>query len=68
MITASLVKQLREETGLGMEQCKRILEICEGNFKLAKCYARYDGCAVYVKGNYQEWVMKMALGCLAEID
>ena len=34
-ITASMVKELREKTGLGMMDCKKALEKSSGNIDLA---------------------------------
>ena len=34
MITASLVKELREKTGAGMLDCKKALEATNGNIRL----------------------------------
>ena len=35
MISASLVKELREKTGAGMLDCKKALEATEGNLDAA---------------------------------
>ena len=37
-ITADMVKQLREETGAGMLDCKKALEQYQGNLEQAKAY------------------------------
>ena len=33
MVTASLVKELREKTGAGMMECKKVLTETDGTFK-----------------------------------
>ena len=35
MITAALVKELRERTGVGMMECKKALTAADGNLDLA---------------------------------
>ena len=35
MISASLVKELREQTGAGMMDCKKALAECDGNLEAA---------------------------------
>ncbi len=67
MISASLVKELREKTGAGMMDCKKALAECDGNLENAIDWLREKGIAkadkkgariaaeglanVYVKGN-----------------
>ncbi|WP_028307337.1 translation elongation factor Ts [Desulfitibacter alkalitolerans] len=45
MITASMVKELREKTGAGMMDCKKALQKCEGNLEKAIDYLREKGLA-----------------------
>ena len=67
MISASLVKELREKTGAGMMDCKKALTECDGNLENAIDWLREKGIAkagkkesriaaeglagVYTKGN-----------------
>ncbi|MBD3266937.1 translation elongation factor Ts [bacterium] len=44
-ITASMVKELREKTGVGMMDCKKALKECEGDFDKAVKYLREKGIA-----------------------
>lgn len=44
-ITATQVKELREETGAGMMDCKKALEECNGDFAKAKDFLREKGLA-----------------------
>ena len=37
------IKQLREDTGVGIMDCKKALEICNGNISEAKVYLRKQG-------------------------
>lgn len=43
MITASLVKELREKTGAGMLDCKKALEETNGNIDAAIDWLREKG-------------------------
>lgn len=43
MITASLVKELREKTGAGMLDCKKALEACDANIDAAVDWLREKG-------------------------
>ncbi|MBQ6476830.1 MAG: elongation factor Ts [Bacilli bacterium] len=43
MISASMVKELRESTGAGMLDCKKALEACDGNFEEAVNWLREKG-------------------------
>ncbi len=49
MITAGQVKELREATGVGMMECKKALEECEGDFKRALTFLREKGLAKAAK-------------------
>jgi elongation factor Ts len=42
-VSAAQVKQLREETGAGMMDCKRALSECDGDLEKAKDYLRAKG-------------------------
>ena len=44
-ISASLVKELREQTGAGMMDCKRTLEETDGDIEAAKRVLREKGMA-----------------------
>lgn len=45
MISASLVKELREQTGAGMMDCKKALTECDGNLEAAVDWLREKGIA-----------------------
>ncbi len=45
MISASLVKELREQTGAGMMDCKKALSECDGNLEVAVDWLREKGIA-----------------------
>lgn len=49
MISASVVKELREKTGAGMMDCKRALEATNGDLETAVDYLRKAGIAKAVK-------------------
>lgn len=49
MITASLVKELREKTGAGMMDCKKALTECEGDISKAIDWLREKGIAKAAK-------------------
>ena len=49
MITASLVKELREKTGAGMMDCKKALTECDGNIEKAVDWLREKGIAKAAK-------------------
>ena len=49
MISASVVKELREKTGAGMMDCKRALEATHGDLETAVDYLRKAGIAKAVK-------------------
>lgn len=48
-ISAAKVKELREQTGAGVLDCKRSLELNEGDFEKAKAYLRAKGLAAAEK-------------------
>ncbi|RHN73539.1 putative translation elongation factor EFTs/EF1B [Medicago truncatula] len=43
VVSASLVKQLREETGAGIMDCKKALAETEGDLEKAQAYLRKKG-------------------------
>ena len=45
MVSASLVKELREKTGAGMMDCKKALSECDGNLESAIDWLREKGIA-----------------------
>jgi len=49
MITAQMVKELREMTGAGMMDCKKALNECEGNIEKAVEFLREKGLAAAAK-------------------
>lgn len=49
MISASLVKELRELSGAGMMDCKKALEACNGDIESAKDWLREKGFAKAIK-------------------
>ena len=49
MITAALVKELREKTGAGMMDCKKALTECDGDFDQAMEFLRKKGLATAQK-------------------
>lgn len=49
MITASLVKELREKTGAGMLDCKKALEATNGDFAAATDWLREKGISTAAK-------------------
>jgi elongation factor Ts len=48
-ITAQMVKELRQETGAGVLDCKKALELHEGDFEQAVAYLREQGMAEAAK-------------------
>lgn len=48
-ITAQMVKELRQETGAGVLDCKKALEACDGDFGQAVTYLREKGMAAAAK-------------------
>ncbi len=53
-ITAQIVKQLRETTGLGMMDCKQALSECDGDIEKAIEYLRKKGLKVAGKRSARE--------------
>jgi len=57
-ITAQMVKDLRNETGAGMVECKAALEKCKGDILLAEGWLKYYGCAINTYDTpHEEWAM-----------
>ena len=48
-ISAKLVKELREKTGLGMMDCKKALEACDGDIEASFDWLREKGIAKSAK-------------------
>ena len=48
-ITAQMVKELRQETGAGVLDCKEALVSCDGDFEQAAAYLREKGMAAAAK-------------------
>jgi len=48
-ITAQMVKELRQETGAGVLDCKEALVTCDGDFEQAAAYLREKGVAAAAK-------------------
>jgi len=53
-ITAQMVKELRQETGAGVLDCKQALEACNGDFGQAATYLREKGMAAAAKRSTRE--------------
>lgn len=53
-ITAAMVKELRERTGVGMAKCKEALDIAKGNMEEAIAFLRKSGMASAVKKEGRE--------------
>ena len=52
-ISASMVKQLREQTGAGMMDCKEALTTCDGDIEKAVDFLRKKGLAKAAYGTYR---------------
>lgn len=60
-ITAEMVKNLREESGAGMMECKDALVKCKGDILLAEGWLKYYGCAINTYDMpHEEWALKRA--------
>ncbi len=53
-ITAQMVKELRQETGAGVLDCKQALQTCNGDFGQAAAYLREKGMAAAAKRSTRE--------------
>lgn len=57
---SELLSSLRNESGAGIMDCKKVLEKYKWNFIRAKGYLKYKGCAINIKkGYYEEWLNAM---------
>ncbi len=54
VITAQQVKELRQETGAGVLDCKEALEVSNGDFEKAVAYLREKGAAAAAKRSERE--------------
>ncbi len=77
MISASMVKQLREKTGTGIMDCKEALTECDGNIDKAFDFLRKKGLATAAKrvgramteGVIQSYIhMNNKIGVLVEVN
>ena len=53
-ITTQMIKELRQETGAGVLDCKQALETCDGDFGQAVAYLREKGMAAAAKRSTRE--------------
>ena len=53
-ITTQMIKELRQETGAGVLDCKQALEACDGDFGQAVTYLRDKGMAAAAKRSTRE--------------
>ena len=61
-VTALQVKQLREDTGAGMMDCKKLLERFGGDVEFAKSYMKFVSQAVYIiRGDREKRDMNCAI-------
>lgn len=75
-ISAALVKQLREETGSGMMDCKKALMETGGNLEKAQEYLRKKGLSSADKkssrpaaeGRISSYIHDSRIGCLIEVN
>ena len=76
-INATMVKQLRDKTGVGMMDCKKALTECDGNMDKAVDFLRKKGLAtaqkragrVMTEGTIQSYIhMGGKLGVLVEVN
>jgi len=76
LISASLVKQLREETGAGMMDCKKALAETEGDLEKAQAYLRKMGLSsadkksgrVAAEGRIGTFIHDSHIGVLIEVN
>lgn len=54
MITAKMVKDLRDRTGAGMMDCKKALQECEEDLDIAYYWLKIKG--TYSRGNTQDLI------------
>jgi elongation factor Ts len=75
-ISADLIKELREKTGVGMMECKKALTESDGNFEKAIDFLRQKGLATAVKkagrtaseGLVESYIHMGKIGTLVEIN
>lgn len=75
-ISAALVKQLREETGAGMMDCKKALLETNGNLEKAQEYLRKKGLSsadkkssrLAAEGRISSYIHDSRIGCLIEVN
>ncbi|KAI5441977.1 polyprotein of EF-Ts, chloroplastic isoform X2 [Lathyrus oleraceus] len=75
-ISASLVKQLREETGAGMMDCKKALAETEGDLEKAQAYLRKKGLSsadkksgrLAAEGRIGTYIHDSRIGVLIEVN
>lgn len=75
-MSAALVKQLREETGAGMMDCKKALTETGGNLEKAQEYLRKKGLSsademiscLAAEGRISAYVHDSRIGCLIEVN
>ena len=53
-VTADMVKELRERSGVGMGKCKEALDVCGGDMEKAVDHLRKTGMASAVKKEGRE--------------
>ncbi|PNY07571.1 elongation factor Ts [Trifolium pratense] len=76
VISASLVKQLREETGAGMMDCKKALAETEGDLEKAQAYLRKKGLSsadkksgrLAAEGRIGTYIHDSRIGVLIEVN
>ena len=66
MITAALVKELRDKTGAGMMDCKKALTECEGNLEAAVDWLREKVLQKLLK-NKAELLLKVYVKLLSKV-
>ncbi|MCO5592697.1 hypothetical protein L7F22_046700 [Adiantum nelumboides] len=75
-VTPAVVKQLREETGAGMMDCKRALETNDGDFDKAREFLRKKGLAsaekkatrITAEGRIGSYIHDNRIGVLIEVN
>ena len=75
-ITASMVKELREKTGVGMMDCRNALKECDGNIEKAIDYLREKGLSKVAKkssriaaeGIVESYIHGGRIGVLVEVN
>ena len=66
MVTASLVKELREKTGAGMMDCKKVLTETDGNIEKAAELLRERGIAKAAKKSSRIAAEGLVVACVSE--